>query len=179
MHVTKRENIEKNKTLIALGRNEYGEPGSVKIRFNDNRDCENAFKAFMCYANFPRCDLATGLTLPVCKSACENFFISCGYEKNLWRCGKSKYFNGYEPESSSGSDVNGTPIYLRDFFPGQPFRQNKFDKDSLPVAVCTPSVFGRASSTYAIIDKYFLFLLLFITIILSSFISRLEDHKIN
>jgi len=34
----------------------------------------------------------------MCRSSCENFFRVCGYEKDLWRCGPSKFFNGYFPE---------------------------------------------------------------------------------
>jgi hypothetical protein len=101
------------------------------------------------------------MSLPTCKSACENFFISCNYEEDLWRCGKSKYFNGYDVEqpctseigcappedvsgaqgaggdgaaasgddADSGSDDNEYAIYLRDYFPGQPFRKNKYSPD--------------------------------------------------
>ena len=145
-HILYRKSVERNKTLINSGRNEFGEPGTVEIRFYKNTDCMNAFRAMACFMNFPRCNPDTDMSMPTCRSACENFFISCGYEKDLYRCGRSKFFNGYEPEVPSGNDVNGTPIYLRDFFPGQPFRQNKFDKDYKPVAVCTPSVFGNAVS---------------------------------
>lgn len=143
--IFERRRIERNKTLINGGINEYGEEGSVIVRFYKNADCMNAFRAFSCYINFPRCSMKTGETLPTCRSACENFFISCRYKKDLWRCGKSKYFNGYAPESPSGLDKNGTPVYLRDYFPGQPFRANKFDKNEAPVAVCTPSILGAAS----------------------------------
>lgn len=143
-HIAYREGLEQNETLIATARNEFGEAGTITLRFTKKPDCVNAFQAFFCYANFPRCDLTTGQTLPMCKSACENFFTACGYETTLWRCGRSKFFNGYAPEPQQGQDVNGTPIYFRDYFPGQPFRQNKFDKSYLPVAVCTPSIFGAA-----------------------------------
>lgn len=145
-HIGYRKSVEQNESLINSGRNEHGEAGTVEVRFYKKTDCMNAFRAMACYMNFPRCDPATGMSMPTCRSACENFFIACGYEKDLYRCGRSKFFNGYEAEIPEGNDVNGTPIYLRDFFPGQPFRQNKFDKDYQPVAVCTPSIFGSATS---------------------------------
>ena len=144
-HIFLRRAIETNQTLINKGVNEYGESGTVKVRFYHNGDCMHAFRAYSCFINFPRCDPRTGQTLPTCRSACENFFISCKYSKDLWRCGKSKYFNGYAPESPSGFDGNGTPMYYRDYFPGQPFRANKFDKSKNPVAVCTPSILGAAA----------------------------------
>ena len=128
------------------GRNEHGEAKPIEVRFYRNADCVEAYRAYACYINFPRykikvcerlqhsqltcsctfcrCDFGgSGMTLPTCRSACENFFIACRYEKDLFRCGRSKYFNGYSPEIPQSNDVNGTPIYKRDFFPGQPFRQ--------------------------------------------------------
>lgn len=45
--------------------------------------------------------------------------IACENHKDLWRCGESQYFNGYEAEDPEIDD-NGDPIYLRDFFPGAP-----------------------------------------------------------
>jgi hypothetical protein len=81
----------------------------------------------------------------MCRSACENFFISCGYEKALWRCGKSRWFNGYEPESPI-SQSDGNVTYLREYFPGQPFRENKFTTAGHERSVCTPAVDGSASS---------------------------------
>ena len=42
----------------------------------------------------------------------QNFFRTCGYERDLWRCGPTKYFNAY---SSDGAEN-------WDYFPGQPFR---------------------------------------------------------
>ena len=157
-HIAYRRGIERNKTLINSGRNEHGEAGEIEIRFYKKSDCADAFRAMACFMNFPRCDPNTGASMPTCRSACENFFIACGYEKDLYRCGRSKFFNGYEPEIPDGNDVNGTPIYLRDFFPGQPFRQNKFDKDYKPVAVCTPSIFGAAAS----ISPPYSFILIFL-----------------
>lgn len=36
------------------GIDEYGNKGSPVPRFTDNKDCQKAFKAYMCYINFPR-----------------------------------------------------------------------------------------------------------------------------
>jgi hypothetical protein len=49
--------------------------------------------------------------------------ISCQNHKDLWRCGDSQYFNGYSPEKPTY--IDGLPTYLRDFFPGQPFKTNR------------------------------------------------------
>ena len=40
----------------------------------------------------------------VCKTACENFFHSCGYDKDLWRCGDMEHFN-----KQTGSIDGGDP----------------------------------------------------------------------
>lgn len=124
--------------------NEYGEEPTyypyepVATRFHKSPDCQEAFKNYFCWVNFPRCDYKRDLTFPTCRSACENFFISCGYVKDLHRCGKSKWYNGYFPEPG--------PPYLRDYFPGQPFRQNKFSLKGNDLVVCTPSIQGSGSS---------------------------------
>jgi hypothetical protein len=137
--------LERNKTLRKAGVNEYGDKGKIRRRFYKKPDCRNAFKNYMCWLNFPRCDPTRDLTLPTCRSCCENFFISCGYERGLWRCGKSKYFNGYEPEVPTVAP-DGNVTYLREYFPGQPFRENKYSaKGGSELIVCTPAVDGSAS----------------------------------
>ena len=136
--------LETNKTLAKAGTNEYGDPGRIRKRFYKKPECRLAFRNYMCWANFPRCDPTRDLTLPMCRSACENFFISCGYERGLWRCGKSEYFDGYEPEIPT-VDANGNVSYLRDYFPGQPFRQNKYTQGGNEITICTPAVDGSAS----------------------------------
>jgi hypothetical protein len=82
-------------------------------------NCQDAFINLFCYMNFPRCDPETNESLPLCRSLCENFFITCGYEQNLWRCGKTKWFNGYFPEPPTTDPGSGNLTYLRDYFPGQ------------------------------------------------------------
>lgn len=44
--------------------------------------------------------------------------VACQNQKDLWRCGESQYFNGYEAEEPE-IDSNGDPVYLRDYFPGK------------------------------------------------------------
>lgn len=54
-------------------------------RFFQSPDCKRAYKAYACWLNFPRCD-KFGNSLSMCKTACHNFFKSCMYEEELWRC---------------------------------------------------------------------------------------------
>lgn len=54
----------------------------------------------------------------------------------MWRCGPSIYHNGYEPEGDEFLDDDGYALHMRDFFPGQPFRDNSFDEDGEPIAMC-------------------------------------------
>lgn len=135
--------LERNKTLRAKGINEYGENIVIRQRFNRNPPCRKAFKMLWCWLNFPRCNMVRDITLGTCVSACENYFISCGFDKSIWRCGSPRFFNGYSPESPS-YDVFGEPHYLRDYFPGQPFRENQFNKKGLEIPICTPSIDGAA-----------------------------------
>lgn len=142
-HIAYRISLERNATLRKKRENQYGDPGTIIRRFYKNPNCQNAFKNLFCWINFPRCDPARDLSLPTCKSSCENFFKACGYVKGLWRCGPSKYFNGYAPEAPIY--VNGSATYRRDYFPGQPFRTNKFTKGGNQYAICTPAIDGSAS----------------------------------
>ena len=157
-HMIERIGYEKNKTMNGVGgtnRNEFGDIGHTRKRFTlpngqPRLDCQLAFKNYFCWINFPRCDVTLDQTLPTCKSACENFFRVCNYENGLWRCGKSKWFNGYEPDKGytgqlgdhSASYPNTT--YLREYFPGQPFRKNKYTTMGVEVPICTPAVLGAA-----------------------------------
>jgi hypothetical protein len=123
---------------------ENGVRGDIVPRFTDNEDCQNAYRNFACYLNFPRCD-AEARSLVLCTSVCENFFRACGYAKDMWRCGDPRYFGGDGPEDAKDLDANGFPTYWRAMFPGAPFRLNRFDEDGAPVAVCTPSIEGAAT----------------------------------
>lgn len=135
--------FERNRTLKNTGRNEYGDVGITKVRFYDNPDCQNAYTNYFCWINFPRCDYTTDTTLPTCGSACENFFKSCNYDNDLWRCGSSQFFNGYAPETAN-TDAQGDIFYMRDYFPGQPFQGNKFTASGDELPICTPGIKGTA-----------------------------------
>lgn len=149
-HLYYRRDLERNKTLYQLGINEWGEAKPIhRYRFWHRPDCKNAYYALFCWINFPRCDMnpARLLSLPTCRSACENYFISCGFDADLWRCGKPKWYNGLGPEEPTGADLEtGTPTYSRDYFPGSPFRKNRFKADGLSDRpICTPAMKGSAS----------------------------------
>lgn len=55
---------------------EYGMEAKIKTRFTGNTDCQNAFKNYMCYLNFPRCD-DEERSLILCRTVCENFVKAC------------------------------------------------------------------------------------------------------
>ncbi|RYH20071.1 hypothetical protein EON65_24710 [archaeon] len=143
-HIAYRIDVETNRSLQRKSEDEYGQPGRVTVRFQKNPDCANAYRALFCYLNFPRCDVSRDMTYPTCRSACENYFKSCRYGKGLWRCGQSKYFNGYEPEVPV-VNAQGNVTYLRDYFPGQPFRKNKYTTGGSEIGFCTPAITGSAS----------------------------------
>lgn len=151
--ISQRVGYEKNKTMWALGKNEYGDVGRTRKRFTypngqPRLDCHLAFKNYFCWINFPRCDVDQDMTLPTCRSACENFFKTCNYDHGLWRCYKSKWFNGHEPDPGyvgMMADHLGTypnRTYLREYFPGQPFRKNKLTTMGVERAICTPAIVG-------------------------------------
>lgn len=75
--------LENNGTLRSMGRNEQGIPGEIVERFSDNEDCFNAYKNFLCWLNFPRCD-AESRSLILCRSVCENYFRSCRVRHLCW-----------------------------------------------------------------------------------------------
>lgn len=157
---------------MATQNQDQSSSGKVRRRFYKKPDCQEAFRKLFCWLNFPRCDSRTDLTLPTCKSACENFFKSCGYEKGLWRCGQSKFFNGYEAESPTMVDGNAT--YLRDYFPGQPFRKNKFSPGGHQYAICTPAIDGSARRRSY--HPLLMVLVALVTILLSTrFIGRYKE----
>ena len=107
---------------------------SNKHRYFKNNDCQEAYKAYTCWLNFPRCDEFQE-SLPICASACENMFRVCGFEKDLWRC---------EVDVVDGEEE--VEWNIEAFFPGQPFRKNEFKRGGEPSTVCTPSVRGGAST---------------------------------
>jgi hypothetical protein len=104
--------------------------GKSHYRYFRNTDCQDAYAAYTCWLNFPRCD-GFQESLPLCQSTCENMFRVCGFEQDLWRCTEGIV---------DGEDEWNT----RAFFPGQPFRKNEFESGGQPKAVCTPSIRGAA-----------------------------------
>jgi hypothetical protein len=82
-------------------------------------------------------------SLAMCRSACENYFITCGFVKEMWRCGDPRYFDGYEAEKPT--NVAGNDTYLRDYFPGSPWRENKYNRRKNEVPICTPALDGSAT----------------------------------
>ncbi len=97
-YVEERIKIENNVENEDNGVDEYGRKGATAIRFSKIKDCEQAFKAYACYVNFPRCDTKTNESLPMCKSTCENLFKSCDYPEQMWRCGHAMYFNSQDED---------------------------------------------------------------------------------
>ncbi|KDO25520.1 hypothetical protein SPRG_22226 [Saprolegnia parasitica CBS 223.65] len=151
--VMQREYFEQDVDLNDAQRDEWGNAGEIVPRFTENRDCQDAFRNYMCWLNFPRCDDA-GVSLIMCRSVCENYFKACMQAKDLWRCGDPAYVNGYEPEISTyANNVAGELQYYRFPFPGSPFRTNAFTSDGTQaLPVCTPSLLNGASSMYDVLQ---------------------------
>ncbi len=38
-------------------------------------------------------------SMGLCESVCMNYFGSCAYHTDIFRCGPSEFFNGYAPEA--------------------------------------------------------------------------------
>lgn len=52
-----RIDVETNQSAKNLGVDGYGRKGSkAKIRFHKNKACQDAYKRYFCWLNFPRCD---------------------------------------------------------------------------------------------------------------------------
>ncbi len=116
-----------------------GVAGKILIHFTKNANCENAFRNYMCFLNFPRCDDSYG-SLQLCRSVCTNFFKACDYPPAMFRCGSVEFFGGDAPETSLLLNAtNGGPLYFRAPWPGAPFTDNK---GALPV--CTPGLASAA-----------------------------------
>ena len=67
------------------------------------------------------------------------------------------------------SPIDGNLTYLRDYFPGQPFRKNKFNKAGLELPICTPAIDGSGISKYHIYPSIYsiiIFILFLICILL-------------
>ncbi|KAG6617252.1 Frizzled domain [Phytophthora cinnamomi] len=141
--VIQRKIYETNTTLSDHDTDEWGGSRSITPRFTDNADCENAFRNYFCWLNFPRCD-SEGRSLLLCRSVCENFMKSCQYSRDLWRCGDPKYVNGRSAEIST-TWIGQTLVYYRAPYPGSPFKDNAVDPNTnKPLVVCTPSLENSA-----------------------------------
>ena len=172
--VWERKSIEMNETRIELDQDEYGNPlengGDVVVRFfngdyedenateflkdkgqgTDLTDCEKAYRRFMCYINFPRCD-AEGKSLIMCRSVCENYFRACGYNEDMWRCGDYALLGAKEAEVPVQNKTTGQyDVYYNGMFPGLPYRDIEWEeapdheRGRVPLPVCTPSIDGGA-----------------------------------
>ncbi|ETV65358.1 hypothetical protein H257_17890 [Aphanomyces astaci] len=143
--VVQRQLYEADVAMQSAGVDEWGGLGEIVPRYTENKDCQDAFRNYMCWLNFPRCDDA-GRSLVLCRSVCENFFKACMQPKDLWRCGQPQYVDGYTAEISTSANMAGVLQYYRAPFPGSPFRDNAFTADKLEaLAVCTPSLLNAAS----------------------------------
>lgn len=96
---TQRKMYETNKTFLDKNTDEWGGSREIVPRFVENPDCENAYRNYFCWMNFPRCD-AEGRSLLLCRSVCENYMKACQLSQDLWRCGDPQYVNGRKPETS-------------------------------------------------------------------------------
>ncbi|KAI9994816.1 hypothetical protein PInf_011651 [Phytophthora infestans] len=105
--VSQRKIYETSSAMADDDTDEWGGTKAITPRFTDNPDCENAFRNYFCWLNFPRCD-TEGRSLLLCRSVCENFMTACQYSSDLWRCGDPKYVNAREAEISSTWVVRST-----------------------------------------------------------------------
>lgn len=187
--VQERKRHEMNLTLRESGMNEHGENIPVTRRFwngnwndpdgtyfaenrggSDLSACEYAYKRYMCYMNFPRCD-DEGKSLILCRSVCENYAHACGISKDLNRCGPNEFYGAEEPEQPElDPETKEMSLFIRGKYPGWPFRdyqemgwQPNENGNLLysyePVIRCTPSVMGAASA-FEIHRAVFFFLFL-------------------
>jgi hypothetical protein len=63
----------------------------------------------------------------------------------MWRCGPSELLNAYDVEEPTSNSRGINNVFHRSFFPGQPWRANRFEEDNrTPLVVCTPSLEGSA-----------------------------------
>lgn len=146
--VALRKVYETNSTLQDRGTDEWGGGSEIVPRFTENADCENAFRNYLCWMNFPRCD-AEGKSLLLCRSVCENYMTACQLSSDLWRCGDPAFVNGRSPEVSS-TWVDQQLVYFRAPYPGSPFKDYTVDPDTnKPVVVCTPSLENAAAALSA------------------------------
>jgi hypothetical protein len=192
--VQERKRHEMNLTMQEYGVNEYGDSQKVGRRFwNGNYDdpdglkffenkggqdlsnCEYAYKRYMCYLNFPRCD-DEGKSLILCRSVCENYANACGIPKDLNRCGPNEWMGADKPEIPElNPETKENTLFIRGIWPGWPFRdymelgwqndeQGNYVMSFEPVVRCTPSIKGAAPTSH--VHKVTMFLLFLVEIVL-------------
>uniref|UniRef100_H3GHT7 FZ domain-containing protein n=1 Tax=Phytophthora ramorum TaxID=164328 RepID=H3GHT7_PHYRM len=116
--LAQRKIYETNSSMADDDTDEWGGSRAITPRFTDNSDCENAFRNYFCWLNFPRCD-AEGRSLLLCRS----------YSSDLWRCGDPKYVNARSAEIST-TWTDQKLVYYRAPYPGSPFKDNAVDPDT-------------------------------------------------
>lgn len=127
---------------------EGGGPQTAK-RFSSNPDCEQAYKNYICFMNFPRCD-AQQQSMMLCRSVCTNYFRSCNYPEDMVRCFAPENQGGKTPEDSTNTDPEtGLPILTRAPYPGQPFRDNVVI-NGIERPVCTPATGAAGTAGLAV-----------------------------
>ena len=130
------------------------------IMFADKRggqditDCEKAYKHYMCYLNFPRCD-DEGKSLVLCRSVCENYANACHIHESLSRCGPNEFLGSYDGAEVPilNEESKEFSLFIRGVWPGWPFRDymerglvtqsdGTVVLEEEPVIRCTPSIKG-------------------------------------
>ena len=103
-------------------------------------DCSQAYMNFFCFLNFPRCD-EYDQSLILCNSVYENCFRSCGYSKDMWRCGPSEFLNGEYAEVPTKDEKQERIRYsLAHSFQAHSERMSLLKMMMRPLVVCTPSL---------------------------------------
>lgn len=124
-------------------------------RFSRSPDCIQAYRNFLCWMNFPRCD-AQGNSLELCSSVCFNYFRACNYPANMVRCYDPVNYGAPLDEVTQQrldgtlviNSATGLPILYNAPYPGHPFRPNLL-VGGREQPVCTPALTGGATRAAA------------------------------
>mmetsp|Transcript_16578 Transcript_16578/g.30996 ORF Transcript_16578/g.30996 Transcript_16578/m.30996 type:complete len:396 (+) Transcript_16578:145-1332(+) len=122
--------VELDKDAKDNDEDEYGRNGlETAERFTEKMGrCKNAYESYICWINFPRCDTKTNESLPMCRSACENMFESCGYPEHMWRCGDAEYFNSQDEDELKEVGYMSSSRYSEDDPKNQIGKANLFQQ---------------------------------------------------
>eukprot|EP00943_MAST-04B_sp_MAST-4B-sp1_P002752 g2752.t1 len=150
-----------NKVARRFWNGNYDDPDGIKFANEkggqDLSDCEYAYKHYMCYLNFPRCD-DEGKSLVLCRSVCENYANACHISDDLNRCGPNQFLGAQEAEVPTlDEETKEFTKFKNGVYPGWPFRdymergfvtQNdgSIVLSEEPVIRCTPSIKGVGGS---------------------------------